>query len=134
MNRRRVMTIWLITMAIGALLALSTAPLYAATVYDTAVSYWKLDETSGGTAYDSRNYPSGNNGTISGAQPTSSGMVGGAYKFNNNEIYTSNSTVATGWEELSISCWVKVDSFVDDSGIFNSRGEPLTNQDRKSVV
>ena len=61
-----------------AAMMLFTAPSYAA--YDPSlVGYWKLDETAGGTAYDSTT--NDNDGAIDGPTMGAAGQYGTAYDF-----------------------------------------------------
>jgi hypothetical protein len=66
------------------------------------VSYYKLDETTGTTAYDAAG---SNNGTISGATYTSSGKINGAYDFDGTDDYI-DSSVSTSENAGTISIWI----------------------------
>lgn len=66
-------------------------------------AYWKLDESSGSTAYDSVGSA---NGTIYGATYTTSGKINGAYSFDGSDDYISASPSITSYP-ITISAWVK---------------------------
>ncbi|MHC4571635.1 MAG: LamG-like jellyroll fold domain-containing protein, partial [Planctomycetota bacterium] len=77
------------------------------------VSWWKLDEGTGSTAYDSAG---GNHGTIYGAQ-WSAGQIGGALSFDGADDYidcgNDNSLAIT--DNLTIAAWVKRESTAGSS-------------------
>jgi hypothetical protein len=71
---------------------------------DGLVSYWKLDETSGSTAYDSLGV---NNGTIYGAIPTT-GKINGAYNFDgvNDYINSGSDSSLDNLPAITLSAWI----------------------------
>lgn len=71
---------------------------------DNPVGYWKLDENSGSTAYDSGS--GGNNGTITGATAVS-GRINGARNFSgtNDKVQTSD-PIITGTGDFTIEAWI----------------------------
>ena len=81
----------------------------------TAIAYWRLDETSGSTAYDS---VGSSNGTLVNMDNSDwvSGMVSGALDFDGADDYVAiarSSVLETGnatTHELSVSAWVKSDT------------------------
>jgi hypothetical protein len=79
--------------------------------------HYKLDEISGGTAYDSSGY--GNHGDVdneddAGWNPEG-GQFGGAFGFNDdNRIDAPDEATISLMNSISISCWLK-DSFKNDS-------------------
>jgi hypothetical protein len=101
MKPKQITQLWLITIAMIALFALSAAPGYSATVYDDAscVSYWKYDDQ---TANDSKG---ANNGTVTNAVWTSSGKVGGAYYFDGNVDCILASTLTWTPASFTIAWW-----------------------------
>ena len=74
------------------------------------VGYWKMDEGSGGTAYDSSG--NGNNGTWGGTgNHWGVGKMGRATQFNGSNDYLSigyNSSINTYKDKLSIGLWFKL--------------------------
>jgi len=73
--------------------------------------WWKLDESSGTTAYDSAGE---NNGTLTNMNPPTdwvSGKINGALKFDGDDDYVSLNpiSVLTG-KNISISLWIKASS------------------------
>jgi len=100
-----------VLLATIALLALSAAPGYAATVYDTAKSYYKMDDNDPGsvTVLDSTLNVNKNNGTA----PTythnmhADGKIGGALTFNGSQkiIVPQSSNLVTGTGDFTISVW-----------------------------
>ncbi|MHC4111401.1 MAG: LamG-like jellyroll fold domain-containing protein, partial [Planctomycetota bacterium] len=85
-------------------------PCFVETVFFDPISYWKLDEAGGTTAYDSVGQ---NHGTVYGAQWTS-GQVSSALDFNGvddyvrtaNNVFT-NAQLASG---ATLSAWFNTDS------------------------
>jgi hypothetical protein len=81
------------------------------------VSYYKLDETSGTTVYDSHG---SNDGTNNGATINVAGKIDKAYSFDGtNDYVNSGNSTDLNPNELTVSCWVKVNSFKD--GYFVSK-------------
>lgn len=92
---------------------------------DNIVAYYKLDETSGTTAYDAlENY----NGTNNGATVNQAGKIGKAYDFDGVTDYVS-SAAPISFGAFSISAWVKADNLNNFrtvyGGRYNSSGNPL---------
>ena len=84
------------------------------------VAYWKFDEGSGNTAYDSAG---NNNGTIHGAKWTK-GTVGGALSFDGKDNYVmipDSDVFDFGKGDFSISTWFKTVS-MSDQFIIGFRG------------
>ena len=72
------------------------------------ISYWKLDETSGSTAFDSiGNY----NGTNSGATINQAGKIETSYNFSSDRIVLPNVTLLEDTTGITISTWLYPDSF-----------------------
>jgi hypothetical protein len=92
--------------------------------YTGLVAHWHLDEESGPTAFDSAG---GHDGTLMD-DPTwmpSDGQVGGAIELDGNGDYIEildssdgadpmNTTWADFTEEVTVSCWIKVNEFTSD--------------------
>jgi hypothetical protein len=85
------------------------------------ISYYKLDETSGTTAYDSLGV---NNGFNNGATINVAGKINTAYDFDgSNDYVLMDSAFQSGsWSEVSVSAWFYQDSRSDFSPIIYSRG------------
>jgi len=89
-----------------------STPVYASTL----ISYWKFDECSGNTAYDSSGY--GNNGTL---YNFTDGWVSGKYncalEFNSTAeqfVYIGNDTIFNfGDGNFSLGVWVKTETKID---------------------
>jgi hypothetical protein len=82
-------------------------PSYAALV-DGLVAYWKLDETSGSTAYDST--ANGNDGTINGNMTLgAAGQFGTAYGFDGDGdyVYRAVSDFQSGVYAGAVTAWIK---------------------------
>ena len=76
---------------------------------DMLVGWWELDESEGGTAYDSAN---GHNGTLNG-NPTwrpSGGRIGGALEFDGIGDYVEIEGYkgVTGTDPRTVTAWVRV--------------------------
>ncbi|MFA6994289.1 MAG: LamG domain-containing protein, partial [Candidatus Paceibacterota bacterium] len=85
---------------------LSLAPLdYGDT---SLVGYWKFDETTGTTAYDSSGR--GNNGILTNNPIWTAGKKRGALRFSLASQYVSKSIVSSSPVALSISFWFNPDS------------------------
>jgi predicted outer membrane repeat protein len=80
-------------------------PCFVETGFFNSVSYWKFDETTGMTAYDS---VGSNHGTVHGAQRLS-GQVGGAFYFDGwNDYVDMKDTVKNYLQtNYTISVWIK---------------------------
>ncbi len=74
------------------------------------LGYWKFDENSGITAYDSSNY--GNNGSLINGTAWDTGSNGSSVKFDGSNDYVNcgNDTSLNPSESITISAWIKVDS------------------------
>jgi hypothetical protein len=81
------------------------------TLLNSIVSYWKLDETSGTTAYDAVNYPSGNNGTETNiAQSSANGKINYGAGFNGTtskiDFGVSKAFIGNNTTSRSFSMWI----------------------------
>lgn len=79
------------------------------------ISYWKFDEVSGSTAYDSVGQ---NHGAVYGAQWTT-GQVGGALSFDGTGQYVVNEGIGAslnGLNAVTFSLWCKSNVIGTDSG------------------
>lgn len=74
------------------------------------VAWWKLDETSGTTAYDSAGKY---NGTVHGARWTR-GQVGGALEFDGKDDYI-DIDIPAPLEQMTIAMWLKYDTVQGES-------------------
>ena len=86
---------------------------------DSLVSYWKIDEASG-NAIDAHG---GNDGTIRGATPGSTGIINDCYIFdgtNDTIDSTSDNGVTDGSNVRSVSVWFQIGSGYTpaDDGLF----------------
>ena len=102
--------LWFIAFSVIAILALTAAPSYTATVYDDAVSYWTMDDNaSNTTVIDCKNT---NPGTfIDPTNPNTSahhvtGKIGGAMSFDgvNDYILGNVNGTLSGATAVSIFC------------------------------
>jgi len=96
------------------------------------ISYYKLDETSGTTAYDS---VGSNNGTISNATYTASGKINGAYDFNggaNYKITFGSGVFASTGDTGSISAWVYIPSTISSRSVV--MGETTTVGEMQIII
>ncbi len=85
------------------------------------ISYYKLDETTGTTAYDSLGT---NNGTISGATVNQTGKINKAYDFDGVDDYIlmdNNADLGNPFTEISISGWIYPNSAVLCGSMYNIR-------------
>ncbi len=73
-------------------------------ITDGLAAYWKFDEGSGGTAYDS---VGSNDGTINGATWTT-GVIDGALEFdgNGNYVNVGDADNLEGFSQVSIAAWI----------------------------
>jgi len=78
------------------------------------VGWWRFDEGSGTTAYDSAG---SNDGTISGATWTT-GQIGGALSFGGDGDYVETTTISDIHEPITISAWVKTSGSASQQTIF----------------
>ena len=71
------------------------------------VGYWKFDEGSGTTAYDSSGY--GNNGTLYNGPTWTAGKVGGALSFDGVDDYVDcgNAVSLNTTNAITVELWVK---------------------------
>jgi hypothetical protein len=76
------------------------------------VGYWKFDEGTGTTAYDSSG--NSNSGTLTNGPQWASGKMGGALNFNgnNNYISISDSASTKNFTALTVTAWI---NFPDNS-------------------
>ena len=92
------------------------------------ISYWKLDEADGSTghtAYDAVNYPSGNNGAFTdvtqssanGKLPTGS-PIGAGFNGTTSKIDVGNNSSLNLTSNLTISAWIKTTTILSKY-IFN---------------
>jgi len=99
---------------------------------DNLVGWWKLDETSGTTAYDSsgRNHHGALNGgfTFSGNSENGvSGKFRGAVHFDGTDDYINVGDVSDlsfPNNTFTISCWFKADDTTSLIGLLGKRGSP----------
>ncbi|MHC4544362.1 MAG: LamG-like jellyroll fold domain-containing protein, partial [Planctomycetota bacterium] len=81
-------------------------PCFVEPEYLAPISYWKLDEAGGTTAYDSAG---GNHGTLINGPTWTTGQINGALNFDGVNDYVDvgndNSLMTTG--DLTISAWIK---------------------------
>lgn len=93
------------------------------------VGWWKFDETSGSTAYDSSG--AGNHATHTGGTPQwVAGRVNNAIELDGTDRYLTVSTIAdslNGSDGFSAAVWVKSDVVNNDRGVFY--GQASTNTD-----
>ncbi|MEA3226452.1 MAG: LamG domain-containing protein, partial [Planctomycetota bacterium] len=73
--------------------------------------YWRLDETSGTTAFDSSG--NGNDGTLVGDPQWVPGRLGGALEFDGSGDYVefANNTNFDIPVNITVACWIKVNLF-----------------------
>lgn len=90
-----------------------------ATLSSDLISYWKLDETSDGSGAVTRNDSYGaNHLTDSNTTPSATGKLNNGADFeraNSEYLSISDNASLSPTEEVSLSCWVKLES-VDASG------------------
>jgi len=91
---------------VSIVLVLSTAGSASAEL----VAYWKFDEGSGTTAFDSSG--NGLNGTLMGDTQWAAGKMGGALEFDGDGDYVDcgNNELFDITDELSVSAWVNIRS------------------------
>lgn len=79
-------------------------------LYTGLVGHWKFNESSGTTAADST--AEGNNGAVSGATWTASGIIENALSFNGagSVTKTGSAAVLKPSTEVSVSAWIKAGS------------------------
>lgn len=85
-------------------------------------SYWKLDETSGIVAIDSKGYD--NNGTNSGANVNQTGIIGKAYSFDSG---SSDNVAFTETTIKTLSFWIKLNSNNKGKSFFVGSSYTLEN-------
>jgi hypothetical protein len=68
------------------------------------VNWWKFDEASGPTAYDSAGT---NNGTITGATHTTEGKINSALIFNGSSNYVNCGSGPSNHDNITVSVWMK---------------------------
>jgi len=75
------------------------------------VGYWKLDETSGTTAYDASG--NGQDGTLNGDPQWVAGILGGALEFDGDGDYVDigNDPIFNITGQITVACWIKVSQF-----------------------
>jgi hypothetical protein len=85
------------------------------------LAYYKLDETSGVVADDSKGHD--NNGTNTNASVNQAGKVGTSYSFsgNNNYITTENFSM-DGTKLMTMAAWIYPTDWTANDGIWVSRG------------
>jgi len=73
---------------------------------DGLVAYWRLDEGSGDTAYDSAG---SNNGTLMNGPVWTTGKINGALEFDGEDDYVdiADSDVFTLNEAYTLSAWIR---------------------------
>ncbi|MBL7186879.1 MAG: LamG domain-containing protein [Phycisphaerae bacterium] len=76
------------------------------------VAHWRLDETSGATAYDSSG--NGNDGTLNGNPQWEAGMIGGALHLNGSSDYVripfSESLRVLNRGDFTLTLWLNADA------------------------
>jgi len=87
------------------------------------VAYWKFDEGSGTTAFDSSG--NGLHGTIHGNPKWSAGKIGGALDFDGNGDYVDcgNSELFDIVDELTVSAWIYMRSVPGDWRAVIAKGD-----------
>lgn len=73
------------------------------------IGYWKFDEGSDSTAYDSSG--NGNSGTLTNGTIWSAGKYGSAVEFDGVNDYVAMSTINTTLTQYTQSAWVYLDSY-----------------------
>ncbi|MHC4694392.1 MAG: LamG domain-containing protein, partial [Planctomycetota bacterium] len=85
------------------------------------VGWWRLDETSGTTAYDSS--PSGNDGTLTGNPQWVAGRVLGALQLDGDDwVNCGNGAELAITNTITVTCWVNPTGFVGRQGFAGRDG------------
>jgi len=103
--------ILLIPLVFLTILALLLAPMHQAKASRVPpVGYWKFDEGSGSTAYDSSG--NSNHGVIHAATWTE-GRIGKALHFNGIDswVQISHCSILSGLSQMTVEAWIKIESF-----------------------
>ncbi len=80
------------------------------------VGYWRFDEGSGTTAYDSSG--NGNDGTVNGGAQWVAGQLGGALEFNGSNSYVSAPHIPLNSRSFTITMWVNPVLYTDQTVVF----------------
>ncbi|MGH9844866.1 MAG: LamG-like jellyroll fold domain-containing protein [Blastocatellia bacterium] len=88
------------------------------------VGHWKLDETSGTTAADSSG--NGLTGTLTNGPSWVAGKVGNGLSFDgvNDYVNLGNPTHLRFTDAITLSAWVKIDTFTNSGRIITKGGQP----------
>src|SRR4030042_2336392 len=85
-------------------------------------AYWKFDEGSGTTAFDSSG--NGNNGNLIGDPKWAAGKYGGALEFNGNDyVDCGNGASLNIRDQITITFWFKVQAFSNTWEAFLAKGD-----------
>jgi hypothetical protein len=102
---------------------LPTRDIYNWRVGGTSISNLQMPFDTANMVSGAKDYsPSANNGVVSGATWTSSGVVGGAYHFDGTDVITCadnnlGGDAAGTWTALTMEFWVKVDGWLSGTRI-----------------
>jgi hypothetical protein len=95
---------------------------YAKAADPDLAAYWKFDEGSGTTAYDSSG--NGNDGVFNGDPQWVAGKYGGALSFNGDDyLDCGNGDSLQIQDEITMSCWFKIDAFLNTWEAFFAKGD-----------
>jgi len=99
-------------------ICLVLGPALTSTVRADLVGWWRLDEGTGTTAYDSSG--NGNDGTLQGDPQWVAGMVGGALEFDGNGDYVDcgNDPIFDITEEVTLTVWVNANDILNGENNF----------------
>jgi len=89
------------------------------------VGYWRFDEGSGTTAYDSSG--NGNDGTLIGGAQWVEGQLGGAIQFNGSNANISAPHIPLDSRSFTITMWVNPVLYTDQQLVFSQGGGGGTN-------
>ena len=94
-----------IVVVVATLICLAGTQAAAESYPDGMVSYWKFEETSGPTAYDS---VANNDGALIGGGTWATGLVGGALRFDgiNDFVEVPDDPSLRGMAELTVEAWI----------------------------
>jgi len=95
---------------------------YAKAADPDLAAYWKFDDGSGSTAFDSSG--NGNDGTLVGDPQWVAGKFGGALEFNGDDyVDCGNGDSLQIQDEITIAFWCKVDAFSNTWEAFLAKGD-----------
>ncbi len=108
-------------------LCATTRMAHAGDLLSNLISYWALDESSGGASDSYGSNSLAQNGTVGNA----TGKIKGARSFSSGNYLSiaSNSTLQTGNIDFSLAAWVKFNSFGADRAIVAKWNSFTTNRD-----